>query len=233
MKATTKIILISGIAILLIVGAIGGLFITDKMATEGFLKDFNMMNSHYKQALFQTGQGNREIAMLEYTAFMSSLSDFQTRYRDDRPRALQGDTMFNTDMEKALQTAADAKTDVEQGDLSRAHTTLEGVRPIFNELLRRNGLSSLSVSLVDFHDSMERVIDAGDKKDAASVLERYADADEKLRAIETELNDTGVQDIRAQLEAVHRLATAGAVEQLPAQSSKLKASYVKVYLAQG
>lgn len=231
---TKKRIIIAAIAAIIVTASVfAGAFVIQKRATEEFLSDFNAMNAHYKQALFQTGQANRETALFEYEQFISSINDFYTKYEKNRPGAMNDDIAFNTDIERVKALSLDARYEVTEGNLSVAHTKLEAVRPIFNELMRRNGMSMLSVALVDFHDSMELVMDAGDDKDAALVLERYTDADMKLKAVESELDDEGVQNIRAQLDKMKELAENGNIDELPSQASKLKSSYVKVYLEKG
>lgn len=232
MRWGSKATIIALISALIIIAVASTVFISDKRSTERFLDDFNVMNGHYKQALFQTGQENRETAQAEYTAFMDALSDFRTNYELSRPRKLQRDIAFNDDLNKAHEIAMQARDDINQGDLAAAHTTLEGIRPIFNEILRRNDLSLLSVALVDFHDSMEQVIEAGDAENGERVIEHYIEADARLKAVEAELNDTGVQAIRTQLDTMRELATKGKTLELPEQAAKLKTSYVKVYLTQ-
>ena len=54
---------------------------------------------------------------------------------------------------------------VHTGDLHEAHLELEKVRPVFQEMFKRNGFSLLSVALVDFHDAMEVMLDAANAKD--------------------------------------------------------------------
>ena len=61
----------------------------------------------------------------------------------------------------------------------------------------------------------------------------YEQVSTKLQAIEAELNDSESQDIRAHLDALNTLAKEGKVDAMPAQSDKLKTSFVKVYLKRG
>ena len=41
------------------------------------------------------------------------------------------------------------------------------LEPIFQDILKRNNFSLLAISLVDFHDVMETVIEAADTKDVS------------------------------------------------------------------
>ena len=58
------------------------------------------------------------------------------------------------------------KEGVKTGDLQQAHLDLEKVRPVFQQLFKRNGFSMLAVALVDFHDSMELILDSANAKNA-------------------------------------------------------------------
>jgi hypothetical protein len=87
------------------------------------------------------------------------------------------------------------------------------------------------VALVDFHDVMEKVLDAANNKNASKVLEVYPKADEKLRAVEAIANEPGIKVIRANLDEVMNLAKENKTAELPGKAADLKASYVKVYLA--
>jgi len=58
------------------------------------------------------------------------------------------------------------KDKIYTGELKQAHLDLEKVRPIFQDILKRNNFSLLAVYLVDFHDVMEKVIEAADAKNA-------------------------------------------------------------------
>ncbi len=122
---------------------------------------------------------------------------------------------------------------VHTGNLPEAHKDFEAIRPIFQEMLKRNGFSMLSVALVDFHDAMETVIAPADAKDASGVLSAYPDADAKLKAVEESADDVAIAAIRTNLEAVKSLATEGKADLLPAKAAELKSSFVKVYLERG
>ena len=196
-----------------------------------FLQNFNLVNDPYKKALFATGQGQRNDSIKYYENLTSALTAFQEKYKDDRPPEIKSDTLFSGDMNNVSAIISGVKEDIYTGNLSEAHTTLEGVRPIFQGILTRNNLLPMSVALVDFHDAMEQVLDAANSKDAAGVMQVYPKADEKLKAVESINDESGIKAIRANLDAVMNLAKENKTAELPAKASDLKASYVKVYLA--
>ena len=196
-----------------------------------FLEDFNSVNDPYKETLFATGQGNRNESINYYVNLTEALTAFQEKYKDYRPSVIKSDKQFSGDMMNVSVIISDVKDDVYTGNLTEAHKKLEGVRPIFQNILNRNGLLPFSVALVDFHDAMELVLDAANNKNASKVLELYPHADEKLRAVEAISSEPGIMAIRANLDAIKSLAEENKSSELPAKAGDLKASYVKVYLA--
>jgi hypothetical protein len=196
-----------------------------------FLDDFNSVNNPYKETLFATGQGRRNESINNYVNLTEALTAFQEKYKDYRPEVIKSDEQFSGDMMNVSAIISDVKDGVYTGNLTDAHKKLEEVRPIFQKILNRNGLLPLSVALVDFHDVMEKVLDAANNKDASKVLEVYPKADEKLRAVEAIASEPGIEAIRANLDEVMSLAKENKTAELPAKAGDLKASYVKVYLA--
>lgn len=125
------------------------------------------------------------------------------------------------------------KEKVYTGNLKESHLDLEKVRPIFQDILKRNNFSLLAITLVDFHDVMEKVIESADTKNSTGVINAYVEANDKLKAVEVEANDTEIQAIRKNLEDIKTLAEQGLSEKLPEKSAELKSSFVKVYLKRG
>lgn len=196
-----------------------------------FLQDFNLVNDPYKKTLFATGQGQRNESIKYYENLTDSLMAFQEKYKDYRPQEIKSDTQFSGDMSNVSAIISGVKEEIYTGNLTEAHKTLEGVRPVFQGILTRNNLLPLSVALVDFHDAMELVLDAANNKDAAGVMDAYPKADEKLKAVQSINNESGIKVIRSNLDAMMNLARENKTGELPAKAADLKASYVIVYLA--
>lgn len=217
--------------LLLLIGA-GGYY-SNFFTKKFYLEDFNHVNNFYKQTLFFTGQEKRTEAVENYQKLIFAYAPFSAKYQAYHPYALRGDALLNADLIKAGQIIASVNDKINTGDLKSAHTDLEQVRPIFQEIFKRNGFSMLAVTLVDFHDAMENIIARADAKDAAGTVAVYAEVSDKLKAVEAEANDADIQSIRQKLDALLTLAQQGAVEQLPAKAAELKSSFVKVYLVRG
>lgn len=191
------------------------------------------MNQYYKQTLFFTGQNNRTEAVSNYTNLVKEYGIFYQKYSKYHPYVIRGDEKFNTDITTVKDLITSLQNNVASGDLPSTHRDLEAIRPIFQDILKRNGFSMLAVYLVDFHDAMEKIIAASDAKDAANVIAVYQEVSEKLKAVEDVANDEEIQTIRQKLEEVVSSARGGDVNSLPTRASELKSSFVKVYLKRG
>ncbi|ABM04458.1 hypothetical protein Ping_2751 [Psychromonas ingrahamii 37] len=213
----------------LVLGSYASHFFSKKF----YLEDFNVMNNNYKQALFFTGQENRAKAIDNYDQLRINYARFKNKYLAYHPYALKGDGQFNDDLIRIEEILTETADNVRSGDLHQAHLMLEKVRPVFQNIFKRNNFSMLAVTLIDFHDTMELMLTAATLKDATQVKALYPQVDKKLQAIEVEANDADIQAIRDNLETLFKLAKSGAVEQLTAQGKKLKSSFVKVYLQRG
>ncbi len=222
------ILWIFGLFVLMFGGAYGANFFTKK----AFMDDYNRMNNPYKQVLFQTGQGNAELAQSNLTEWQNEWSAFTNKYSSYRPWSIAMDKQFPADLAKVTEIQNTAATQIANQNFPESHLTLEQVRPVFNDMLKRNGFSLEAVALVDFHDAMEVVLDAANAKNGEEVLSSYVDADIKLKDVEAISNDEETQEIRSNLEVVKTSATEN-LDALPDLAAKLKSSYVKVYLKRG
>lgn len=191
------------------------------------------MNNFYKQTLFQTGKAERDKAIANYEKLLPAFRLFQNKYRSYQPVALRGDQNLGPDLAKVDQILLEVNELVRTSDLHQAHLDLEKVRPVFQDIFKRNGFSLLSVALVDFHDAMEMVLEAANAKDSEKTMALYPQANEKLQAVEAEANDEEVQAIRKNLDTVFASAKNGQKDVLPAQAQQLKSSFIQVYLKRG
>lgn len=214
---------------LLVLGSYASNFFTKKI----FLEDYTAMNGYYKQALFYTGQDKREEAVANYTKLLSAYAVFKSTYEQYHPYVIAQDANFNADLSKIEVAINVPKDKILTGDLKSAHLDLEIVRPMFQDILKRNGFSMLAVALVDFHDIMEKIIAVADAKDARLVIATYPEVSDKLKEVEAQANDVEIQSIRTNLDQLLKLAEEGKAEELSSQAAELKSSFVKVYLQRG
>jgi len=217
----------------LVIILIAGSYYSNFFSRKIFLEDYNAMNAYYKQTLFNTGQSEREKSISNYEGLVAEYKKFQTKYSQYHPYVIKKDKQFNSDLNLVADKISKVKEKIYDGDLASLHQDLEEIRPIFQEMLKRNNFSMLAVSLVDFHDSMEKVIESADQKNAEGVKNTYIDANEKLKTVEGEANDEEIKTIRKNLDELLNLAENNKVDELSKKAAELKSSFVKVYLKRG
>jgi hypothetical protein len=221
------------IVIIFIAFVTAGSYYSNFFTKKFFIEDYNRMNEFYKQTLFFTGQNKRPESMSNYTKLVAEYDIFSAKYSSYRPYALSKDTQFDGEIAKVREIISGIKTEVAEGDLPTVHTKLESVRPIFQDMLKRNNFSMLAITLVDFHDAMEKIISVSDAKDSAGVIAVYPEVDAKLKEVEAQANDAEIQLIRKNLDEVLNLASQNKSDLLSKKAAELKSSFVKVYLKRG
>lgn len=231
-KNITKKNLILSIVVVVVV-ALAGSYVSMFLTKKVFLEDYGTMNNHYKQTLFYTGQNNRDQAVNNYVQLAQSYEVFYKKYSVYHPYPISRDPLFKSDLDRVKKTIDSLHDKITTGDLPGIHKELETIRPVFQDILKRNGFSLLAINLVDFHDVMEKVLDAANSKDCSLTIATYAEADEKLKAVENLSNDDEIQGIRSNLDALLNLAQQGKSDALPGKAAELKSSFVKVYLKRG
>ncbi|MBP9817886.1 DUF2892 domain-containing protein [Candidatus Shapirobacteria bacterium] len=210
-----------------------GSFASVKITQNKFLEDFNKMNGSYKQALFLTGQSKRDEAKLNYDQWVIAFQNFSQKYSQYKPFVLRNDSQFSSDLDKVAIIIKDSQSGVYEGDLPQTHKKLEEVRPIFQEMFKRNGFSMLAITLTDFHDSMEKLIAAADAKNTADIISSYPETNGILIQVEEQLNDDSIKAIRKNLDDLLKLAQDNKVDELSKKAAEMKTSFVKVYLLKG
>ena len=230
--AQSKTTVAAGV-LLVLAAAVGGSAASNFFTRKTFLEDFNAMNDAYKQTLFSTGKGERQKAVIQYDRLLFNYQIFKTKYSAYQPHALRNDSQLASDLKRVADIFASVNDKVRTGSLNQAHLELEAVRPVWQNMFKRNGFSMLSVTLVDFHDVMELMLKAANAKDADELIKLYPQVNEKLKAVETESNDLEIQVIRKNLDDLLALAKNASLIELSAKDEALKSSFVKVYLVRG
>jgi len=231
-KPTSKIVWVIFAVLFLVVG-LAGSYYSNFFTKKFFLDDYTNMNNFYKQTLFNTGQDKRAESIENYDKLVTEYAIFSAKYSVYHPYVFKGDKQLNNDLEKVSIIITGLKNQVYSGDLKQSHLAFEAVRPILQDILKRNGFSMLAVVLVDFHDAMEKIIASADAKNSQGILDVYGEVSDKLKAVEEITNDNEIQTIRKKLEEVLTLAKEGKDDELSAKAGELKSSFVKVYLKRG
>lgn len=231
-KKPNKIILSLIIAFIIIMPFLGAYY-SNFFTRKIFLEDYNSMNNYYKQALFNTGQDKRPESIANYENLVIEFAKFKNKYENYKPRVIKNDARFNQDLDGVSNIILTSRDQIYNGDLPTLHKKFEEIRPVFQDILKRNNFSMLAVYLVDFHDVMEKVIEAADEKNSTGVISAYSEANDKLKTIEEVANDDEIKAIRNNLDAVLQLANDGKSDELSKKAAEMKASFIKVYLKRG
>lgn len=227
-----KKILYTFVVVLVILPTVGSYY-SNFFTKKFLLEDYNRMNNYYKQTLFNTGKDKRTESIENYEKLLIEYDKFNNKYSAYHPYVIKNDERFNDDLKKVAENFTNAKNDIYNGNLPELHKKFEEVRPVFQDILKRNGFSMLAVALVDFHDVMEKIIERADAKSAQSVIDTYAEVDSKLKAVEEAANDDEIKAIRSNLDSLLELAKNNKIEDLSKKAAELKSSFIKVYLKRG
>ncbi|MCX6793388.1 MAG: DUF2892 domain-containing protein [Candidatus Falkowbacteria bacterium] len=225
--------LIYSIVVILIALPLAGSYYSNFFTKKIFLEDYNRMNNYYKQTLFYTGQNKKTESADNYEKLAIEYKKFNDKYLSYHPYVIKNDANFNNDLIIVSEKVINAKDKIYNGDLTLLHKDLEEIRPIFQDILKRNGFSMLAVSLVDFHDAMEKIITAADNKNSQEVIAVYDEVSDKLKAVEEVAADDEIKAIRSNLDALLDLANNNKSEELSKKAAELKSSFIKVYLVRG
>ena len=218
---------------LLLIAVVAGSYASSFFTRKLFLEDFNAMNDHYKQTLFLTGKNERVKANEKYDLLVPAYAQFQGKYSTYRPWVIRSDVQWGSDLVAVQGMLQGVNDQIRSGDLQKAHLALEKVRPVFQDMFKRNGFSMLAVALVDFHDAMELMLDAAATKNTEKMKSLYPELNDKLIVIEEQSNDAEIQEIRKNLDALIGLANTNSTDALASAADLLKSSFVKVYLKRG
>ena len=136
----------AGIAwLVLIVEVVGGSYACSVLTHRLFIKDFNEVNEEYNLTLSLTRQNEREQAITRYTNLLPAYQRFQRKYTTlYRPYALRNDAKLSADLAHVGSLLTDARQLVIHGEMQEASRRLEKVRPVFQQILARNGLSGFA-----------------------------------------------------------------------------------------
>lgn len=220
------------VVILIILPTIGGYY-SSFFTKKFFLEDYNRMNNYYKQTLFFTGQDKRAESIDNYEKLVIEYKKFDDKYSSYKPFVLRNDVKLNDNIKEVASRVSVAKDKIYNGDLKALHKELEEIRPIFQDILKRNNFSMLAVALVDFHDAMEKAIGAADAKNALGVIDVYDEIDGKLKTVEEIANDDEIKAIRNNLNSLLELARNNKTEELSKKAGEMKSGFLKVYLKRG
>lgn len=236
MKQKTKIITFSILAILLIIGAIAGFKFLEIQKVKNFNKAYNDLNDKYKQALFQTGQNNSE-SLSFYQEYESGFTLFKDKYTTSPVTPFDKDNLFNTDLNEISTWNQKALYQINNKEFKEAHLTLEKIRPIWQEIFKRNNFNLFGLYMIDFHDSMEVSTEA---ETTQEILDNCADLNEKWNQVNANLPEVQTDEFKTLLKIedtnvkeICSITKITELEQIKKLQGDIKSDFVKLYLKYG
>jgi len=123
-----------------------------------FENAYRQMYASYRAALFKTNSGQQDASAQAIAAFGEKLAALSGTYADAPPPQYVDDPMWGETISDASGLVAKAAEEINAGNLTGAHETLEGVREVFSELHLRNQIESYSDRMNAYHAEMEIVL---------------------------------------------------------------------------
>jgi hypothetical protein len=137
-----------------------------------FYQHQNEAYAKYRAALFQTNRNDQEASLKATAEFLQQWDAIVQQYAASPPEIFAADPTWTATLEKITEIAVKGKTEIEAGDLAKAHETLEAIRNEFTELRRKNHVVVFSDHVNTYHEVMEHLLLAGyspEKLDAAAL----------------------------------------------------------------
>jgi hypothetical protein len=117
----------------------------------------------YRVALFKTNGKSLPESRDAVLLARAQWAEVSLRFAGQPPVPYVSDGKLMADFVRVDAIYVQAATEIEQGQLAKAHDTLEEVRDILARLRWRNGVVVFSDHMNAYHSEMERVLDESDK----------------------------------------------------------------------
>lgn len=130
-------------------------------AQDSLIRDTAVLDKALIPALFVTGQGKVETSQLSMKFLKEGWAQYKGMYLGAQPK----DAQWKKDLDKVEDHIRNADRIVAGGaGLSNAHNELEGARIILMKARQRSKIEYFPDYLTEFHEHMEEIFDAANKK---------------------------------------------------------------------
>ena len=211
-----------------------------------FEKSLRDAYGDYRVALFLTNSGKLPESVKIIAAFKDKWAGLKKNWGANPPPQYADDPKWNETLDEVSATIARAASEIEDGALPAAHTTLEDIREAISGLHQRNGVISFSDRMNAYHTVMEKVLEKDLSKldtvamdeiqEQAAVLKYLANdavTHPPVDAAGSAEFDGLVKAVSASVDAVAIAARTGNTEKLKGAIGKLKPAYAKLFLKFG
>jgi hypothetical protein len=197
----------------------------------------------YRIALFQSSAGNAEATTKALQTLGENWGALTQKWTSGPPPQYADDAQLPETLEQVRTVISNATEAAGQGDLPKAHTTLEAIRSEIGDLHGRNGLIGFSDRMNAYHAEMEKVLDSASDDAAGSADMPGAAAVLAFLAAEIaahpapEANDPAyaplVDALLGSVNALQSAAESGDAAAVKAAIAGLKPAYSKLFVKFG
>jgi hypothetical protein len=142
-KRDNKKLIRASLALVLLVAVVGG-YASAVLTRDIFIMDLKGVEDPYNSTIYYSGKDLRQESIASYDQLKTANAAFQNKYAAYRPFAVMFDGRLSGDMKNISLAVTSSGEDIHTGSLAKAHDSLEKAVPIFQEILRRNGLAQMS-----------------------------------------------------------------------------------------
>lgn len=192
---------------------------------------YSSYHSAYKKVLFATGQNSPESSdlMVSFKSNLQSLASLSdTPYSED--------VDYVSDIDKIVVLTDEASSLIDSSNLEAAHSKLEELRPIWQDIFKRNNVYSRTFYMTEFHEVMEGVVEAVGTDELDLVSSECVDLrtlwDETL-SVSNDLSSNEQFNSLWSAESANIDSVCSLDGDLIVASDKLKKGFIQTYLAFG
>lgn len=153
----------------LLLSALFGLAAFNTVAAETPFQQFyqqqNDAYASYRAALFQTNKKDQAASLKGISKFNQQWQQVIQQFSNNPPEIFVTDNQWQPTLDKIANIAARGTLQIEQGELSEAHETLEEIRDELSQLRSRNHLNFFSDHVNNYHEQMEQLLQARYQKE--------------------------------------------------------------------
>lgn len=126
---------------LILLAAVVGSYASAVVTRDTFMTDFKSIREPYNLTIDYSGKDLRQESIASYEHLTAAFAVFQNKYSKYRPFAVMFDGQFSGDLQNISIIINSSGEDIHTGSLAKAHDNLEKAEPIFESMLKRNGLA--------------------------------------------------------------------------------------------
>ncbi len=139
-KRDNKSLIRASLVVILLL-AVAGSYASAVLTKDIFMTDFRSVKEPYDLTINYASKDQRPESIASYEQLTTAFAAFQNKYAKYRPFAVMFDGRFSGDMQNISVIINSSGKDIHSGSLTNACNNLKKADPIFQDMLKRNGLA--------------------------------------------------------------------------------------------